>query len=54
MVLGGEWLMDYVQDGRVCTHTQVRSSLDILTWLTWITPQVVIGGRGGKCVSAHT
>ena len=34
-------------------HRYVRSSLDILTWLTWVTPQVVIGGRGGKCVSAH-
>ena len=38
-------LMDYVSDDRVC----IRSSLDILTSWTWITPQVVIGGRGGKC-----
>ena len=36
-----------------CVHSLVYS-LDNLTSWTWITPQVVIGGRGGKCVSAHT
>ena len=36
-------------DDRVCTC----SSLNILTRGTWITPQMVIGGRGEKCVSAH-
>ena len=31
-------LIDYVSNDRVC----IRSSLDILTYWTWITPQVVI------------
>ena len=31
----------------------VCSSLNNLTWWTWITPQVVIGGRCGKCVSVR-
>ena len=39
---------DYVSDDRVCTC----SSLDIHTWGTWVTPQMVIGGSEGKCVSA--
>ena len=36
-----------------CVHS-LGYSLGILTMWTCIAPQVVIGRRGGRCVSAHT
>ena len=42
-------LIDYVSNDRVC----IRSSLDILTYWTWITPEVVMGRRERE-VSKYT